>query len=640
MKANTIGFAAMLSLMLLALSCANSNSGKNLDAPPVQSAVSPEQLLNDLRNFYLKTAREDGSFQPGIDPQYLGMADTAHSDLAAVTYACTISKTFGWTLPHEAKTTEFLLSRQKPSGEFFNVAGTVDPNGAEGKTYNTTQGLVALHALGTKPKYNPLPIFEDILKGDYKTLPAFSTSFFPLAYGCYGAALPPKADRGIRALMVQDETGYTNDHIAATFHASHYYSLIGEPTPKSRQMVDRILRDQKPDGSWMLNMPSRDRHATFDAVFTLLHEGGDRPDCKAAIARAAKWALSCRNTDGGFGHYPGSTSDADATYFQVGTLVMAGVLKPADPLPKDPQFLSWGHLMPLRKPANVVRLECGGWVGAVAFGDDNLATGSSDGQVRIWNPTTGKLLQALKAHDNAITGLSFSIGDKLLASSSFDGTVKVWNMADGNLRYTCKGHHGAVTCVEFFTRPMLLATGGIDGTVRIWDSATGELKQTFTGHKSWVNAIAIDPFFNNIFSASSDGTIKQWAPSGECKKTVQATKAEVRSLALWDGDILAAGMRYGAIKVWDTRTWNEQANITGLAGDVWSLAFRSKDELISGSGDWNLPGQITVWDPSSGKQIRQTNHTGEVLSIADSPKGDFLAVGGGDGTVTIIPQPK
>ena len=29
-----------------------------------------------------------------------------------------------------------------------------------------------------------------------------------------------------------------------------------------------------------------------------------------------------------------------------GTLVMAGYLKPVDPLPKDPHLLSWGHLMP------------------------------------------------------------------------------------------------------------------------------------------------------------------------------------------------------------------------------------------------------------------------------------------------------
>ena len=148
----------------------------------------------------------------------------------------------------------------------------------------------------------------------------------------------------------QAADGYLHDHVAATFHAAHYYRLIGEPTPKAEAIVARMLRDQKPDGSWLLNLPSRDRHATFDAVFTLRQLGAGRADCRAAIERAARWALTCRNADGGFGHFPGSTSDADAIYFHVGTLVMAGFLKPGDPLPPDPQLLSWGHLMALPTP--------------------------------------------------------------------------------------------------------------------------------------------------------------------------------------------------------------------------------------------------------------------------------------------------
>ena len=132
--------------------------------------------------------------------------------------------------------------------------------------------------------------------------------------------------------MVQAEDGYLHDHIAATFHAAHYYRLVGEATPKADAMLARILRDQKPDGSWMLNLPSRDRHATFDAVFTL-RQLGQAPQGlpRGASPGRPRWALSCRNADGGFGHFPGSTSDADAVYFQVGTLVMAGFLQAGRP---------------------------------------------------------------------------------------------------------------------------------------------------------------------------------------------------------------------------------------------------------------------------------------------------------------------
>jgi geranylgeranyl transferase type-2 subunit beta len=310
-------------------------------------AASADEVPLGLRQFFLRTARIDGSFANGIDPEYRGMSDSAYSDLAAVTYAVTLHKTFGWKLPHEEATRRFLLSRQNSNGDFFNRAGTVDPKSAEGRVYNTTQGIVALRALGSRPRYDPLRVFEEILQADYKTLPAYSTSFFPLAYLAYGQPIPAEADRRIRATMVQAPDGYLNNHIAATFHAAHYHRLIGEPTPMADQIVERVLRDQKRDGSWLLNMPSRDRHATFDAVFTLRQLGLTRDDCRAAIERAARWALACRNADGGFGHFPGAPSDADANYFQVGTLVMAGLLKAVEPLPVDAHLLSWGHLMPL-----------------------------------------------------------------------------------------------------------------------------------------------------------------------------------------------------------------------------------------------------------------------------------------------------
>jgi geranylgeranyl transferase type-2 subunit beta len=288
----------------------------------------------------------DGSFRPGVDPSYEGMSDSAYSDLAPPTYAVILHKTFGWKLPLEEKTAKFFHSRQQEDGAFVNVHGTVAPKSAQGRVYNTTQGLVALRALGMKPRHDPMPVFEAILKEDYKTLPAYSTSFFPLAFAAQGKKLPADLDWKIRALMVQADDGYLNDHIAATFHAAHYYRLLGEPTPKADAMLKRILRDQKADGSWLLNPPARDRHATFDAVFVLKQLGGDRADCKAALDKAANWALNCRNEDGGFGHFPGSPSDADAIYFQVGTLVMAGYLKPVDPLPDGAQLLGWGHLFP------------------------------------------------------------------------------------------------------------------------------------------------------------------------------------------------------------------------------------------------------------------------------------------------------
>jgi uncharacterized protein YkuJ len=615
------------------------------DAPP--SSVH-DKVLDGLRAFYRKTALPDGSFQPGIDPDYRGMSDSAASDLAPVTYAVTIHRTFGWKLPKEGTTAEFLLSRQNDDGAFFNVAGTVSPRSPEGRIYNTTQGLVALHALGRKPKYDPVPVFEAILKEDYKILPPYTTSFFPLAYLCAGQPIPEKADRGIRALMVQDATGYTNDHIAATFHASHFHRLIGEETPKSAEMVDRILRDQKADGSWLLNMPSRDRHATFDAVFTLVHEGRDRADCRAAIRRAAEWALSCRNADGGFGHFPGSTSDADANYFQVGTLVMAGFLKPVDPLPNHPHLLSWGHLMPRTKGPSPLAIKLPGWVAAVAFSPDGerLVAGGADKVARGFDAKSGRPLVSFKGHEDSITSVSFHPDGKLLATGGNDRIAAIWDARSGELRHKLVGHKGAVLSVAFSPDKTTLATAGIDQTIKLWDVSTGRLFRTLSGHKSWVNSLAFRADGKWLISGSSDGALKVWScKTGECERTLVATGAEVRSVAISpDGKRIAAGIRYGVAMVWDASDWKERHRFEGIKGDMCSVAFSPSSQLLAISdGDWNRGGIVRLRRMKDGKEIERFQHTGEVLSIAFSRDGESIAAGAGDKLVRVwkvAPDPK
>jgi geranylgeranyl transferase type-2 subunit beta len=613
----------------------------SLAAEPNQPP-SADEILQGLKDFYHKTSRPDGSFQPGIDPEYRGMSDSAYSDLAAVTYAVTIHKTFGWKLPFEEKTVEFLLSRQKSDGAFFNVVGTVDPQSPEGRTYNTTQGLVALHALGRKPRYNPLPIFDAILKEDYKHLPAYSTSFFPLAYLCTGQAIPEKADRGIRALMVQDDTGYSNNHIAATFHASHYYRLVGEETPRAREMVARVLRDQKFDGSWFLNMPARDRHATFDAVFTLRHEGKNSSQSLAAIKKAAAWALSCRNSDGGFGHYPGSTSDADAIYFQVGTLVMAGVLKPVDPLPPDPHLLSWGHLMPVvdkREHASQLTLEMPGWVAGVAYSPvgDRLAIASSDSIARIVDAKSGRELAKCEGHGDGIAAVHFHPGGKLLATGSYDHSAAIWDADTGKRLHHLASHRGVVTSVAFSPDKNTLATGSIDQTIKLWDINTGKLKKTLSGHKSWVNSIAYATNNNWLISGSSDGTIIVWSTQTETAlRTLNVTNGEIRSIAITiDGTLLAAGLRYGTVKVWTTSDWKERFSVPGQ-GDMCAVAFSPNGKVLAVSeGDWNRGGRVKILDVETSKQIARFQHTGEVISVAFSNVEDMIAAGGADKTVRL-----
>jgi geranylgeranyl transferase type-2 subunit beta len=319
-------------------------SGARARAAP----TSDERVARATFDFIDRCRRPDGRYAPSPDPAYAGNSDTRLSDLAAVTYAAVLAKTMGRPLAHAEQSVAFLQGRQRPDGRFVNAEGELDPGSDHAVLYNTTQGVVALRALGQCPEFDPTPVIAGFFEGDrFKKLPWFTTSFYPLVYAALGKPLPDQFRKALETHMFRNQAddGYLGDHVAATFHMAHFDRLVGRPTPGADRMVRRVLRDQKADGGWNIKEPDWDVHACFDAVFILRQLGGDDPKVRAAIDRGAEWSLRCQNADGGFGHYPGRHSDMDAVYFQFANLIQAGRIPGArDDLP-DAQTLGWGHAM-------------------------------------------------------------------------------------------------------------------------------------------------------------------------------------------------------------------------------------------------------------------------------------------------------
>jgi geranylgeranyl transferase type-2 subunit beta len=306
------------------------------------------RLERETFDFIDRCRREDGSYAPSPDPAYRGESDTKFSDLAAVTYAAVLAKTVGRKLPHPDRSITFIHKHQQPDGSFINLAGKHDPKSDLAILYNTTQAVVALRALGERPKRDPSGVPERFFARDaYKKLPWYTTSFFPLFYAALEKPFPPEQLKALSEHQQrnQKDDGYLGDHVAATFHMAHFFRLLGQPTPRAERMVERVLHDQKRDGGWNIKEPDWDVHACFDAVFILRQLGGDREAVRTAIARGADWALRCRNADGGFGHFPGRPSDMDAVYFQFGTLIQAGRIAGAPRGLPDAHTLGWGHAM-------------------------------------------------------------------------------------------------------------------------------------------------------------------------------------------------------------------------------------------------------------------------------------------------------
>ncbi len=71
-----------------------------------------------------------------------------------------------------------------------------------------------------------------------------------------------------------------------------------------------------------------------------------------------------------------------------------------------------------------------------------IATGGSDGNIRLWCSVTGRQLQLLNGHTDRVTRLTWSPCGSLLASASLDGTVRLWQMQGSSVMPGLGSHPG------------------------------------------------------------------------------------------------------------------------------------------------------------------------------------------------------
>jgi WD40 repeat protein len=261
--------------------------------------------------------------------------------------------------------------------------------------------------------------------------------------------------------------------------------------------------------------------------------------------------------------------------------------------------------------------------------------------------------------------LLFAPDSRTLAVGGNDQMLHIFETATGKELHLIKGYmqmggnmngtdQGLGTTVAFSTDGKTVAmTAGT--VIRRWSVTTGkELPLPGAGHECGVLTVAVSPDGKTIVTSGTQGMLFWDATTGQMRRRVPEPvkpsddgpapeePSPVNALTFTpDGKALAVGEQDGTIRLYDPASGKEIRQLTGHESGITHLKFVPTGKLLLSAA---YDGRMFVWDVAAGKQLRQfagpvpgsefnpeNPVRGSVSFFALAPDGATLATSGDNG---------
>jgi WD40 repeat protein len=261
-----------------------------------------------------------------------------------------------------------------------------------------------------------------------------------------------------------------------------------------------------------------------------------------------------------------------------------------------------------------VRFRMGDSVVAVALSPDGkvLAAAGKSGMVYLLDGATGRERRQFKAGSVDHILLAFSPDGRALACGGNQETISVMDPATGKSLRQFKKAPTLLTSLALSAKGQVLAAGYQGRFVHVFDVAAGKQLRRFEKLPCDLVQVAVSPDGKRLttWGVSLSRGKGRPARSPALQLWEMRTGEEIRHIDVDlplanaafspDGKILAAGLGYSTVALWESTTGKQIRRVVGRHGTGFRLSFSPDGKTLAGG---SLDGAVQLWETATGKRL-------------------------------------
>jgi WD40 repeat protein len=292
------------------------------------------------------------------------------------------------------------------------------------------------------------------------------------------------------------------------------------------------------------------------------------------------------------------------------------------------------------------------------YAGSQLVTVGADDRVVMSNPANGTVTREYRIQPTQTddpndpapadaktitpTVVTSRIDNQRITAGTQDGQVLVWNSNDGASPLMTFDMTASVTAIAYSPDNQKLAVATSEPAVHVLGPSIPGVQpqRELIPHQRFATSAPVtDLVFSadnqSIWVSTKSGNVQQWKIAEIAQRRQLNHGGAVYGVAISrSGGVAVACSADQTLRVWDTSTGQQRAQLRGHNGAVHAVAISPDESFAVSSG---ADGTLRLWDIVGGRQLKQlAQFDATMYSVAIHPNGNWVAAAGADRNVHVL----